>query len=191
MSSFQNSSPDLRKTVYCALFTALIIIGAYISIPLPVGPVPVVLADFFVMLAGLFMGAKSGFLIVLLYLFLGAIGMPVFSSGGAGLAFLMGPTGGFLLGYFPLVVIIGITTPPQGSFIRTLVGVVIGNIFLYTFGIIWLRNSLNMSWAISVTAGLVPFLPGTVIKIIVVLGIYRSFVPAFKAKMNEKQEGKS
>lgn len=64
--------------VYCALFTALIIIGGYISIPIPVGPVPIVLADFFVMITGLFLGLKYGLISTALYLALGALGMPVF-----------------------------------------------------------------------------------------------------------------
>jgi len=184
--SQQISTSNLRKTVHCALFTALIIIGAYISIPIPVGPVPIALADFFVMLTGLFMGAKYGMLIVILYLALGILGMPVFSSGGAGLAFILGPTGGFLMGYLPLVTVIGFSTPKQSySLIRTLIGIVIGNIFLYALGIIWLRMSLDLSWGLSIASGLTPFLPGTIIKIIVALGISRTLVPAFKEKMNK------
>ena len=91
MSKNTVSNFNLRMTVYCALFTALIIIGGYISIPIPVGPVPIVLADFFVMITGLFLGLKYGLISTALYLALGALGMPVFAGGGAGLAVLVGP----------------------------------------------------------------------------------------------------
>ena len=99
------SSMNLRMTVYSALFTALIIIGGYISIP--IGPVPIALADFFVMLAGLFLGPRWGLSSVLLFLFLGALGLPVFAGGKAGLAVFMGPTGGFLPGYVLMVFAVG------------------------------------------------------------------------------------
>jgi len=181
MLNQQQETTNLRMTVYCALFTALIIIGAYISIPIPVGPVPIVLADFFVMLAGLFLGGKYGLLSVALYLGLGILGMPVFSSGASGFAFLFGPTGGFLLGYLLLVATIGfITDKLKPSFTTDLIGIIIGNVLLYTLGILWLKITLDMSWTAATMVGLIPFIPGAIIKIIVALIISRTLLPAFK-----------
>ena len=77
MLSNNKTTLSLRMSVYCALFTALII-GSYISMPIPIGPIPIVLAGFFVMLAGLFIGGKHGLLSVGLYLSLGALGIPIF-----------------------------------------------------------------------------------------------------------------
>ena len=59
----QSQSPNLRMMVFACLFTALIVIGGYISFPIPLSPVPIVLADFFTMLAGLFLGASWGGLV--------------------------------------------------------------------------------------------------------------------------------
>lgn len=180
----QIETPNLRMTVYCALFTALIIIGAYISIPLPIGPVPITLADFFVMLAGLFIGGKYGLLSVILYLALGAIGMPIFSGGGSGFAFLLGPTGGFLFGYLFLVATIGfIKDKEKASFTTVVIGIIIGNLLLYASGILWLKITLDMSLKVAIAAGLIPFLPGTLIKISVILAIERMMIPRFKAHM--------
>jgi len=109
-------------TVYCALFTALIIIGGYISIPIPVGPVPIVLADFFVMVTGLFLGFKYGLISTALYLALGALGLPVFAGGSAGLAVLVGPTGGFLFGYLLVVASIGFITGKRKPSIEASIG---------------------------------------------------------------------
>jgi biotin transport system substrate-specific component len=67
---------SLRQMVYTSLFTALIIVGGYISIPLPFNPVPLVLSDFFVLLAGLTLGATWGGAAVALYVFLGFLGQP-------------------------------------------------------------------------------------------------------------------
>ena len=182
MSKEKSSMPDvrtqdLRMTVYCALFSAMIVVGAYISIPMP-GGVPIVLADFFVMLAGLFIGWKYGLLSVILYLGLGAIGIPVFSSGGSGIAFFMGPTGGFLVGYLLLVVTVGMfTSRKKDSLVLNFIALLVGNIFLYSLGISWLNIGIGLSLPVAIASGLIPFLPGTIIKIIVVLTLGKIFQP--------------
>ena len=183
----KNSAPttNLRMTVYCALFTALIIVGAYISIPIPISPVPVTLADFFVMVAGLFLGFKYGLLSVGLYLGLGILGFPVFANGTSGLAVLLGPTGGFLLGYLFLVATVGYMSSKieKSSLIVDLIVILLGNVLLYILGITWLKIVLGTSWTASIAIGLTPFIPGTVIKIIVVLALGRMLLPRFKENM--------
>jgi biotin transport system substrate-specific component len=167
--------------VYCALFTALIIIGGYISIPIPVGPVPIVLADFFLMITGLFLGLKYGLISTALYLALGALGMPVFAGGGAGLAVLVGPTGGFLFGYLLVVTSIGfITGKRKPSIVTNLIALVVGNILLYAIGVPWLKFQMNINWAAALAAGLIPFIIGIVIKITVASALGRVLLPRFK-----------
>ncbi len=181
MSKNTVSNFNLRMTVYCALFTALIIIGGYISIPIPVGPVPIVLADFFVMITGLFLGLKYGLISTALYLALGALGMPVFAGGGAGLAVLVGPTGGFLFGYLLVVTSIGfITGKRKPSIVTNLIALVVGNILLYAIGVPWLKFQMNISWAAALAAGLIPFIIGIVIKITVASALGRVLLPRFK-----------
>ena len=181
MSKNTVSNFNLRMTVYCALFTALIIIGGYISIPIPVGPVPIVLADFFVMITGLFLGLKYGLISTALYLALGALGMPVFAGGGAGLAVLVGPTGGFLFGYLLVVASIGfITGKRKPSIVTNLIALVVGNILLYAIGVPWLKFQMNINWAAALAAGLIPFIIGIVIKITVASALGRVLLPRFK-----------
>lgn len=175
------SHMDLRMTVHVALFTALIIIGGYISIPLPVGPVPIVLADFFVMVTGLFLGFKYGLISVTLYLSLGALGLPVFSSGTSGLGVLFGPTGGFLFGYLPMVASVGfISNLGKTLAVKNLLALIVGNIFLYAMGVPWLKIVMNFDWPGALAAGLIPFIPGFVIKIAVVSAMGRFLLPRFK-----------
>ena len=90
------TSKNLKRMIFTSLLTALMIIGAYIRIPL--GPVPIVLTNMFVVLAGLLLGPFWGIAGAGLYLLLGLIGLPVFSGGG-GPAYFAGPTGGYLIGY--------------------------------------------------------------------------------------------
>lgn len=172
---------DLRMTVNVALFTALIIIGGYISIPLPVGPVPIVLADFFVMVTGLFLGWKGGLTAVALYLFLGLLGLPVFAGGAYGLAVLFGPTGGFLFGYLLLVGAVGLPANKEKlSLGKALTALTVGNLLLYSVGVPWLKAVLQCGWGAAMAAGLVPFIPGTVIKIIVAVALARVLRPRFQ-----------
>jgi len=179
-----NTIFNLRFTVYCALFIALIIIGGYISIPIPVGPVPITLADFFVMVAGLFLGWKYGLVSVTLYILLGALGMPVFSSGTAGLAILFGPTGGYLFGYLLLVTAVGFVSGKlRPSFFSYLVALIIGNILLYLAGVSWLKFLLNMSWASAAAIGFFPFVIGIVIKIAVAAALGCALLPRFRQAM--------
>src|SRR5690554_1565198 len=175
---------NLRMTVHVALFTALIIIGGYISLPLPVGPVPIVLADFFVMVTGLFLGFKWGLTSVALYLSLGALGLPVFAGGRSGLAILFGPTGGYLFGYLLLVASVGLlASKGKPSVARDLMALVTGNLFLYGAGVPWLKAVLSLGWTGALAAGLVPFIPGIIIKIAVACGLARALLPRFKERL--------
>lgn len=186
MSNNTSASMNLRMTVYVALFTALIIIGGYISMPIPVGPVPIVLADFFVMVTGLFLGYKWGTMSVTLYLALGALGLPVFAGGKAGLAILFGPTGGFLFGYFLVVFSIGLIAEKleiptkKGMLLKNLVALIVGNVLLYLIGVQWLKVVLQTTWSAALVSGFVPFVAGIVIKIIAAVALGQVLLPRFK-----------
>lgn len=185
----QSQSPNLRMMVFTCLFTALIVIGGYISFPIPLSPVPIVLADFFVMLAGLFLGASWGVSSVGLFLFLGALGLPVFAGGKAGLVVLFGPTGGFLFGYLMAALIIGLLSGKgKSSFVKDLLALIIGNIILYGIGIPWLKLALKLSWEKALALGLVPFIPGIIIKIIVAIALIKTLRPLLKSVITDPSQ---
>ncbi|KLU60924.1 biotin transporter BioY [Peptococcaceae bacterium CEB3] len=174
----QSQSPNLRMMVFACLSTALIVIGGYISFPLPFSPVPIVLSDFFMMFAGLFLGASWGMASVGLFLFLGALGLPVFAGGRAGLPVLFGPTGGFLFGDFLAVLAIGlISGTGKPSSIKDLAALVVGNIILFGLGVPWLKQILKLSWGKALAFGLTPFMPGMIIKIVVALALVKMLRP--------------
>lgn len=185
-----NQSVSLRMTVYASLFAALVIVGGYISFPVPLSPVPVVLSDFFVLLAGMFLGSAWGLAGIGLFMFLGVLGFPVFAGGKAGLAVILGPTGGFLIGFLACVFIVGlISGKGKSSVIKDLAALIAGNAILYAFGVIWLKVMLNITWDKALVMGLIPFIPGMVIKIIAALALARVLRPRFKQAMNSHPAG--
>mgnify|MGYP002538718940 CR=1 FL=1 len=101
------------RLVLCAMFTALIIIGTFIRIPIP--PVPFTLQTLFVVLAGILLGKKWGTVSVCLYTLLGLIGLPIFSGGTGGLAYVLKPTFGYILGFCICSYVVGQIARPQGS----------------------------------------------------------------------------
>jgi len=165
--------------VFSALFTASIVAGAYVTIP--IGPVPITLQTLFVMLAGLLGGFRTGLFAVMLYLLLGLIGLPVFSGGIGGFAHFISPTGGFLLGLIPMVAIVGIGGKKLSNTVSQTIVTVMqcfgANVALYAAGLPFLKMRLVLDWKTTITLGLLPFIVGDVIKIaaaVVITRLYRS-----------------
>jgi biotin transport system substrate-specific component len=173
----RNATPaDLRSMVRSALFTALIISGAYIRVP--IGPVPIALSSFFVLLAGLLLGPHWATVSVATYLLLGAIGLPVFTAGG-GAALFAGPTGGYLVGYLAAAFCTGlIADQPNPTILRDVAALVCGTITIYALGVVWLYMILQISLRNALSLGVVPFLPGDAVKIGGALGV-RFFIKKY------------
>jgi biotin transport system substrate-specific component len=147
------------------LFAALTAVGALIAIP--VGPVPIVLQNFFVMLMGLLLGPRWGLAGIGVYLLAGVLGLPVFAGGTSGIARLAGPTGGYLVGYLPCVALIGwISNRGKGHRIIDALAMLCGTFALYTCGVAWLKLVTGMTWGKAMGLGVIPFLPGDIAKII-------------------------
>ncbi len=160
-----NISNQLRMTVYASLFAALIAAGAFIAIP--IGPVPIVLQNMFVLLAGIILGSRWGLACVSVYLLMGALGFPVFAGGTGGIGRLFGPTGGYLLSYLPAVYATGIISEKlQKTMANDIIAMVAGSLIVYAAGVPWLKYVTGMGWNKAVAVGMYPFLIGDIIKII-------------------------
>jgi biotin transport system substrate-specific component len=171
-----DSIDSLRRLVYAALFAALTAVGAYLSIP--VGPVPIVLQNLFVMLAGLLLGRRGGVASVGLYLLAGACGLPVFAGGSGGLARFFGPTGGYLIGYLPAVWVIGfISETGRPRALRDGLALIAGCLVLYACGLAWLKVLTGMDWPKTLAIGMLPFLPGDALKIAVAVALAKALRP--------------
>ncbi len=154
----------LKPTIYASLFIALISVGAFIAIP--IGPVPIVLQNMFVLMAGLILGPVWGTACVAVYLLMGLAGLPVFAGGTSGIGKVFGPTGGYLIGYLPAVFV---TATLSKMFKRSLAGDIIamtaGSLIVYAAGVPWLKIAFSMSWGKALTAGMLPFLIGDALKV--------------------------
>jgi biotin transport system substrate-specific component len=170
------SAGALRPMVHAALFAALMAVGAYLFIP--IGPVPVVLQNMFVFLAGLLLGSRWGLASVAVYLLAGLCGLPVFAGGTGGIGRFFGPTGGFLLGYLPAVFLIGaIVERRPGRMLWDVVAMLLGSAALYTCGVAWLVRVTEMTFAKAAAVGMLPFLPGDALKIAAAALIARAVRP--------------
>lgn len=174
-----NIAKNLRMTVYAALLAALTAAGAYIAIP--VGPVPIVLQNLFIMLTGLLLGPRWGLASVGVYLLAGACGLPVFAGGTGGLAKFAGPTGGYLVGYLPAVYLIGlIARHRRRRAFWDVVAMVFGTVVIYALGVTWLKIWTHMSFQKALAAGMFPFLIGDALKIAAAVPIARALRPVVR-----------
>lgn len=155
------------QLVMTALMAAVICLLAPLSIPLPSGLVPISLGTFAVYLTASLLGPKRGALSVLLYLLLGLVGMPVFSGYSSGAGILFGPTGGYLVGYIPLVILCGICFKKTDRRWLIIPGAIGATLVLYWIGTAWLMYTAKLSLPAALMAGMIPFIPGDLAKIIV------------------------
>jgi len=131
-----------QELIRCSLFTALIAIGAFLRIPIPV--VPFTLQVLFVILSGLFLGKKGGAISTLSYLFLGLAGVPIFTKGG-GIGYLLQPTFGYIIGFCVGAYVTGRIAhkKPNPSYKRLLMATFTGLFFIYTIGMIYFYTVSN------------------------------------------------
>lgn len=166
-----------KQMVQVALFSGIFCVFAPFTLPVPMSPVPLSLATFVVYLAAVLLGAKQGTVCVLVYLLLGAVGLPVFSGFSGGIGVLLGPTGGYLIGYMPCALIVGCLVGTKGfsrgfsgqAFKKNVLAMALGTLVCYTFGTAWflfvMRESYTIAQALLVCV--VPYLFFDLVKILV------------------------
>jgi biotin transport system substrate-specific component len=146
-----------------ALFVAAL---AQVKIPLPFTPVPITGQTFAVLLVGAALGAKRGATSLVLYTLMGAFGLPFFAGGASGLAYLSGPTLGYLVGFVAAAYVVGALAERglERNVRTSLVPFAIGTLVIYIFGAGWLAILFGVEQA--VTLGILPFVVGDVIKMV-------------------------
>lgn len=177
------TQPSLFRLVLTALFAALIIAGSYLVIPFV--PVPLVLANFFTLLAGLLLGPVYGSAAVALYLALGALGLPVFAGGTGGFAHFASPTGGFLLGYLLSAAVAGLVAhgwrgrSGRPGPVRLAAAAALGMLALYALGLPWLRmvlpGKVPTLWAAVLL--MAPYMLGDAVKVAAAAILGRKLLP--------------
>jgi biotin transport system substrate-specific component len=170
-----------RDISFIALFAALTAVMAQISIPMPLG-VPMTMQTFAVSLAGILLGAKRGAIATLVYVLLGAVGVPVFANFTGGLQVVVGRTGGFIIS-FPIMAWLAGFGAQKRSALAVTLGLLAGTLVNYIFGMVMFSAITGLGLYSSFYACVLPFIPTTIIKMVVagMIGVKiakRNLVPA-------------
>ena len=165
-----------QKLVLMALFAAVLGVSAYISIPLPLPGAPhITLLNFMIILIALLFSPTEAFAVIMIWMFLGIVGVPVFIGGRAGIAYLLAPYGGYTL-VFPVVgTLLPLLRGKEYNRARYTIAAVIGVLVIDFLGMLWLMAMSRLSLRAGFLTGFLPFLPLDILKAVAVAQI----VPAF------------
>ena len=165
------SSANKTKTMaLIAVMAAVTCILGPLSLAIPVSPVPISLTNLAVYFAIYVLGMKRGTISYCIYLLLGLVGLPVFAAFTGGAGKLFGPTGGYLIGFIFMALICGFFIEKwEKKLYMHFIGMVLGTAVCYVFGTAWLAYTAHMGFAAALAAGVIPFIPGDLVKIIIAM----------------------
>lgn len=158
------TSVPARRAIGVVAFVLATALSARLALPIPGTPVPFTFQPLVVLLAGALLGARLGAASQLAYLAAGAVGLPVFAAGG-GAAYLLGPTGGYLMAYPLAAFVVGALA--GGAAVRLAVGLLAGLVVIYAGGVAWL--TVLGSFDAAVAMGLSPFILADLVKAMLVM----------------------
>lgn len=162
----QKKKTNVQEMVLIAVMAAVTCILGPLSVP--IGIVPISLTNFAVYLAIYVLGCKRGTVSYIVYLLIGLVGVPVFSGFSGGVGKLFGPTGGYLIGFIFMALICGWCIDKfQCKLVPSFIGMVLGTVMCYVFGTAWLAFQASMSFSAALAAGVLPFIPGDLAKIVI------------------------
>ncbi|SCY73822.1 biotin transporter BioY [Alkaliphilus peptidifermentans] len=155
---------NTKNMILVSFFATITAICSQIAIPLPT-PVPFTLQIFAVCLSGAVLGSKLGGMSQLVYLLLGAMGLPVFANMYGGLSVLVGPTGGFLLAFPLAAALIGFMQERRQGLLTSFSSMILALAIIYTLGVIQLKLVASLSWQLAFAYGAAPFLLLDIVKV--------------------------
>lgn len=158
----------VHRLVLTAMMTAVTCILAPFAIPVPVSPVPISLTNLVLLISIYILGWKGATVSYLIYLLLGAVGLPVFSGFAGGPGKIAGPTGGYLLGFIFMTILAGIIVEHfPGKRFLIVTGMILATAIAYAFGTAWLAFQMEIPFTAALSVGVLPYLPGDTLKIII------------------------
>ena len=175
----ENKTLSTKNLTETAVITALLCVLGPLTIP--IGPIPISLAPLAIFLGVYILGMKRGTIACLMYLLIGAVGLPVFSGFAGGLGKLAGPTGGYLIGYVLMALIAGFFIDRFWNQIWLQVfGMLLGLAVLYAIGTLWLAYQAHMTLAAAFAAGVAPFIILDLLKIAAAVFLGRTLRTALR-----------
>lgn len=174
----------LKDLTKMALFTALLCVSAYISFTLPLPGSPhLTLLNFMIILVSLLFPWQQSFCIILVWMLLGALGVPVFIGGGAGFGYLVGPWGGYTVTFLLTALVLPVIRGKKYGRFRFTIAAVVGVLLIDLIGMLWLKVQAGYNWKTAVGIGFLPFLPLDCLKAVVAAQI----VPVFQKVLRSAQ----
>lgn len=175
---------NLHNMILASFFAALTAVLSQIIFYIPGSPVPITFQVLSVALAGSILGSKWGFISQSVYVLIGSIGIPVFAGFNSGIAAIIGPKGGYIIGFPFMALIIGyiVDKHKNNSYIKYLLAMLSGLIILYVFGASWLAIVLKLNITQAVVMGVGWFLPFDIVKIAVGAYLAKRVVSALPSR---------
>lgn len=165
----QTKKLDTKTIAIIGVMTAVICIMGPLSITLPVSPVPISLGTLAIYFTPYVLGMKKGTISCYVYLLIGLVGLPVFTGFSSGPAKLLGPTGGYLIGYIFMALICGFVIDRTNKMPICFLGMVLATAVLYLFGTVWLAHQAGMTFPEALAAGVLPFILGDTAKMVIAM----------------------
>jgi biotin transport system substrate-specific component len=159
----------VRDVLLVIGFSIFLALCSQIEFPLPFTPVPITLQTLAVLLTGAALGSRRGAASMLLYIAEGAVGLPVFAGGVGGVIHLIGPTGGYIWAFSIAAFVVGLLCERhlERRFLTSALAMLPGTLIIYAIGISWLAIFLHVSIAQAFVLGMLPFIPGDILKIVI------------------------
>ncbi len=179
----QKSSPNLTWWLRIALMVSLLSVSSWIAIPLPFSPVPLTLQTVIVLMIPFVLDTPGAITAVFIYLLMGALGLPVFAKLQSGVHYMVGPTGGYLVGFF-------FAMPVMGFFAKknTSLSILIGLFTIYAFGMTYLHFWVGQTVSQTILQGFVVFFPLDVFKAIWVRWLISKYRKVLSMENNLNKE---
>jgi biotin transport system substrate-specific component len=168
------SKDKLQDITYAGIFAALTAILGFISVPLPFSPVPISGQSLAIMLAGSILTVRQAAFSMMTFILVGAVGLPIFAGGTGGIGIIIGPRGGYLIGFLVGAIAISLLKGTNKNIWRLAMANAVGGILVvYLIGVSWLSFVTGIGLQKAIVAGALPFIPGDLCKVLVasVLGI--------------------
>lgn len=168
--SMNQSKWSAKEIALIGLLAGIMCVLSPFSIPIPFSLVPISLGFLVIYFEVLVFGLRRGVISVLIYLLLGIVGLPVFTGFSGGIGKALGPTGGYLIGYIFLAIILGMFVEKwPTNLVLIFLGMMLGSAVCYLFGTIWYSYQAHLSFLAALSQAVVPFLPGDLLKMVIAM----------------------
>ena len=173
-----------KSITMMALFAAILCISAYISIPLPIPGSPhITLLNFVIIVIALLFPLSQSFITILVWMALGAIGLPVFIGGGSGIGYLTNIFGGSTFSFLVIAIVLPLIRGKKYNRILYTIAAIVGVVLIDIIGMLFWKVNAGLSWKVAFLSGFVAFIPLDLVKAVIAAQI----IPAFRKVMQSAE----